>query len=77
MATLLVILRLLPSIIGAVKAAEDFIPIPAQGKAKLDFVLGVVTDVDAEASNLVPQIAAVVGRIVALANLTGVFKKSA
>lgn len=45
MKTLVVILQLIPSIIAAVKAAKQFVPICGQGKAKLDFVLGVIDDV--------------------------------
>ncbi len=77
MGTVLSIIQLIPALIQAVDAAEKFVPIPGAGKAKLDFVLGVITDTYTEAAKLVPQITAVITRIVGLANAAGVFKKAA
>ncbi len=65
MKTLLMILQLLPAIIGAVKAAEELVPLPGQGKAKLDFILGVIADTGADVSAILPVITAIVARIVA------------
>ena len=76
MSTLVSMLQLIPALIKAVQAAEEFVPLPGNGKAKLDFILGTVQDVYADAGKLVPQITAVVTRIVALANTVGIFKSS-
>ena len=76
MKTLILMLQLLPSIIQAVKAAEEFVPLPAQGRAKLDLVLGVISDAYDGAAAIIPQITKVIGRIVEVANSTGIFKKS-
>ena len=73
MGTLIAILQLIPSLIKAVAAAEEFVPIPGAGKAKLDFVLNAITSVYAGATALIPQITAVIAHIVTLANSTGVF----
>lgn len=73
MKTLIFILQLIPSIIEAVKAAEAFIPLPGQGKAKLEFVLGVIQDTYHDAAGIIPIITKVIARIVGLANVTGVF----
>lgn len=77
MKTLIMLLQLIPSIIAAVRAAEDFVPIPGQGKSKLDFVLGVITDVYEGAKDLIPGVIKIISRVVDLGNLTGVFKSSA
>jgi hypothetical protein len=76
MKTLIAILQLIPSIIAAVKAAEEFIPLPGQGQSKLDFILGVITDTYEDAKGLIPTITKIIARIVNLANVTGIFKKS-
>lgn len=76
MNTLILILKLIPSIIAAVKAAEEFVPLPGQGKAKLDMILGIISDVYDDAKSIAPLIAKAVARIVELANAAGVFKKS-
>jgi hypothetical protein len=74
MATLLAILRMLPDLISAIQSVEEFAPLPGNGKAKLDLVLGIITDVYADASKLTPQITVVVARIVAFANALGIFR---
>jgi hypothetical protein len=77
MGTLLAILGLIPSLIKAVQAAEEFAPLPGQGKAKLDLVLGIITDVYSDAAKLIPQITVVVARLVSFANTLGLFGKPA
>lgn len=77
MQTLILILQLIPTLIKAVQAAEEFIPIPGQGKAKLDMILGAITDVYSGASSIIPQITSVITRIVSAANTVGLFKTSA
>jgi hypothetical protein len=74
MSTLISILGLIPNLIKAVQAAEEFAPLAGNGKAKLDLVLGVISDVYADAQKIVPQITAVIARIVAFANALGIFK---
>ena len=74
MSTLISILGLIPNLIKAVQAAEEFAPLAGNGKAKLDLVLGVITDVYADAGKIIPQITAVIARIVAFANALGIFK---
>jgi hypothetical protein len=76
MKTLILILQLVPAIIEAVKAAEAFIPLPGQGKNKLDFVLGVIQDTYADAASIIPIITKVIARVVSLANITGIFTTS-
>jgi len=72
---LFAMLRILPHIIGAVKAAETLIPIPGKGKEKLDIILGVVNDIGGEAVVLIPEIVKTVSRIVEAANRVGAFTK--
>lgn len=76
MKTLLAVIQLLPALIQAVKQVEEFIPIPGQGKAKLEMILGVIDDTYEDARAIMPTIAKVVARIVSLANATGVFRKA-
>lgn len=76
MKTLIAVLQLIPALISAIKAAEEFIPLPGMGQQKLDMVLGVITDTYADASSIIPAVTKAVARIVGLANATGVFKKS-
>jgi len=77
MKTLILMLQLLPAIIQAVRAAEEFIPIGGQGQKKLEFVLGVIEDVYDDAKKIVPLVTKIVARIVSLANATGVFSHQA
>jgi hypothetical protein len=83
---LIAILQLLPAIIGAVQSIEAAVPIPAAGKAKLDLVLGTVTDVynteqaiqkQLPSDKLVPLVTGAITRVVTSFNALGVFKKSA
>ncbi len=86
MATLLAILKLLPVIIAAVQALEVAIPMPSTGKAKLDLVLGMVTDVYSADQSIQKQmpsdqmiaiITSTVSRIVTSFNTLGLFQKKA
>ncbi len=80
-----VILKLFPVILGAVKAVEEAIPLPAQGRKKLDLVLDVLKqafDASAEISQaftwdaLVALVVPMVANIVSLHNELGLFTKS-
>jgi len=85
MNTLLIALRLLPVVLAAVKAVEEAIPLPGQGKKKLDLVLDVIksaydasTDLAKEFSSekLVSLVVPMINQIVALHNALGLFQKS-
>lgn len=85
MNTLLIILRIFPLVLGAVKAVEEAIPLPGQGKRKLDLVLDVIksaydasTDLASSYSwqKLVALVVPMISQIVALHNALGLFQKS-
>ena len=82
----LTILKLFPVVLGAVKAVEESIPLPGEGKKKLDLVLDVVQqayDGSAELSQsfswdkLVAVVVPMIGNIVNLHNDLGLFAKPA
>ena len=85
MSTLVSILNLLPAILAAVQAVEAAVPVPGAGKAKLDLVLGAVSDVyaaDQQLQKAIPgdQLISIVGslvsHVVANFNALGIFHKS-
>jgi hypothetical protein len=85
MNTVLVILKLLPLVLAAVKAVEEAIPLPGQGKRKLDLVLDILRtayeggmDVAREFSweKLVTIVVPMVTKIVDLHNELGLFQKA-
>ena len=85
MNTLLTVLRLLPAVLAAVKAVEEAIPLPGQGKRKLDLVLDVVksgydagTDLSAcfTWEKLVALVVPMIAKIVDLHNALGLFHKT-
>jgi hypothetical protein len=78
-------LKLLPLVLGAVKAVEEAIPLSGQGKLKLDLVLDVIKSAyEASASltkefsfeKLVALVVPMINQIVALHNALGLFQKS-
>ncbi len=86
MTILFTILKLLPVIISSVQAVEAAIPLPSTGKAKLDLVLGTVSDVYTTTQQVTPEVPVglllatvtqVVGRIVGTFNALGIFRKTA
>jgi len=77
MEKLIIILKLLPAIIAAVKAIEEAIPAAGKGAEKLQAVREIIEAVDQAAGTLWPQIASVIATVVGLLNTTGVFKKAA
>jgi hypothetical protein len=86
MATLLAVLKLFPVILAAIQALESAIPLPTAGKAKLDLVLGMVTDVysadqsiqkQLPSDPLIALITATISRVVATLNALGIFNKKA
>ena len=85
MNTLLVILKLLPLVLTAVRAVEEAIPLPGQGKKKLDLVIDVLRtaydggmEVAREFSweKLVTIVVPMIARIVDLHNELGLFQKA-
>ena len=85
MNTLLIILRIFPLVLAAVQAVEQAIPLPGQGKKKLDLVLDVLksaydagTDLSASFSweKLLTVVVPMVGKIVDLHNALGLFQRS-
>ena len=86
MNTLLLIVKIFPLLLAAVKAVEEAIPLPGQGKKKLDLVLDVIksafdasTDLSASFSwpKLVSLVVPMITQIVDLHNALGLFQKSA
>jgi hypothetical protein len=85
MNTLLIILRIFPLVLAAVQAVEQAIPLPGQGKKKLDLVLDVLksaydagTDLSASFSSekLLTVVVPMIAKIVDLHNALGLFQKS-
>ena len=85
MRTLLAILKLFPLVLAAVRAVEEAIPLPGQGKKKLDLVLDILkaayeggSDLAEEFTweKLVTLVVPMVTRIVGLHNELGLFQKS-
>lgn len=77
-------LKLLPLVLSAVKAVEEAIPLPGQGKLKLDLVLDVIKSAyDASTSltkefsfeKLAALVVPMINQIVALHNALGLFQK--
>jgi len=86
MNTLLMILKLFPLVLSAVKAVEEAIPLPGQGKKKLDLVLDVITSAYGASTDLAKQfsfeklvavVVPMIARIVDLHNALGLFQKPA
>lgn len=85
MQTLLTVLKLFPLILSVVRAVEDAIPLPGQGRKKLDLVLDILkTAYDGSSSlavefswdKLVAIVIPMIGKIVDLHNELGLFQKS-
>ena len=85
MNTFLIILKLAPLILSIVRSVEDAIPLPGQGKAKLDLVLDILKTAyegsrslaaDFSWDKLVAIVVPMVGKIVDLHNALGLFQKS-
>ena len=85
MKTLLLIMKLFPLLLSAIQAVEEAIPLPGQGKKKLELVLDVLKSAYDAGDELlrgftwekVVQVAVpIISKIVAVLNELGVFKKS-
>lgn len=86
MQTLIAILKLIPVIITTAQAIEAAIPLPGQGKAKLDLILGTVSEVYASCDSLRKElplekitalVSSITSRVVGLFNALGLFQKPA
>jgi hypothetical protein len=82
---LLIILKIFPLLLAATKAVEEAIPLPGQGKKKLDLILDVIKsayDASAELTSaftwekLLTLVVPMINQIVALQNALGLFQKS-
>jgi hypothetical protein len=83
---LLIVLQMLPLVLDAVRAVEQAIPLPGQGKKKLDLVLDILrtaydggaVDVARDLSwqKLVTIVVPMIARIVDLHNELGLFQKT-
>ena len=75
MEKVMLVLKMLPAIIAAIKAIEEAIPGNGQGEQKLAALRQILELTDGAISNLWPTIEAVVKVLVRTFNDTGVFKK--
>ena len=82
---LFIALRLLPLLLSVVRAVEDAIPLPGQGRKKLDLVLDILKTAydggntlatEFSWDKLVAIVVPMVGKIVDLHNALGLFQKS-
>lgn len=69
------LLKLLPSIITAIKAIEEAIPGKGQGEAKLAAIREILESVSGQVSTLWPFIEKAISVLVSLFNKTGTFTK--
>jgi hypothetical protein len=85
MKTLLLVIKLLPLLLDAVRAVEAAIPLPGQGRKKLDLILDIIKSVydassdlakDVSFEKLVAVVVPMVAKIVDLHNALGLFQKS-
>jgi hypothetical protein len=86
MNALLLVLKLFPLVWSIVRAVEDAIPLPGQGKKKLDLVLDTLKTAYEGSNSLASEfswdkllaiVVPMVGKIVDLHNELGLFQKSA
>ncbi len=73
--TIIAILSLIPTLIAAIRAIEDAIPMSGQGKAKTDMVLQIVEATGEGAKEVLPVLQKAIGIVVGTMNATGAFKK--
>lgn len=75
MQNVILILKLLPAIIEAIKAIENSLPGQTAGEAKLALLREILEAVDQSTQQLWPAISKVVEVLVKAFNTTGVFQK--
>jgi len=71
-----ILLKLVPALIAAIRAIEEAIPGQGKGEAKLAAVREIIEQADETAKGVWPMIAATVGTLVKLMNVTGAFRKA-
>lgn len=71
------ILKLLPAIIEAIKAIEAAVPEGTSGKIKLQAIIDIATQIDANVATIIPQLTSTISVIVGMFNSIGLFKKKA
>jgi len=85
MSTLLIILRIFPLVLAAIRSIEEAVPLPGQGKKKLDLVLDILRTAydggmevakDCSWEKLVTIVVPMITKIVGLHNELGLFQKS-
>lgn len=74
--TIIAILSLIPTLISAVRAIEEAIPMSGQGKAKTEMVLQIVEATGEGAKEMLPVVQKAIGIVVGTLNSVGVFKKA-
>lgn len=72
---ILMVIKLLPALIEAIKVLESALPGVGQGEQKLVALRGILEAIDSNVKDLWPSIEKVVGVLVGVFNNTGVFKK--
>ena len=75
MATLLLVLNLIPALIKAIAAIEEALPVAGAGKEKLGAIKEIITTTYEAGTTAWPVIEKVIGILVGLFNKTGVFAK--
>ena len=72
---ILMVVKLLPALIEAIKVLESALPGVGQGEQKLVALRGILEAIDSNVKDLWPSIEKVVGVLVGVFNNTGTFKK--
>jgi hypothetical protein len=75
MATLVLILNLIPALIKAIAAIEEALPVQGAGKEKLGAIKEIIETTYDAGTTLWPPIERVIGILVGLFNKAGVFNK--
>lgn len=75
LATLTIILNLIPAIITAIKAIEDAIPASGAGKEKLAALRQIIETAYGQSLTIWPILEKTISTLVELMNKTGSFKK--
>jgi hypothetical protein len=75
MATLVLILNLIPALIKAIAAIEEALPVAGAGKEKLGAIKEIITTTYTAGTEIWPTVEKVIGVLVGLFNKTGAFAK--
>ena len=74
MSTLFRVIGYLPAIIKAIKTVEEHTNIPRAGSAKLELVLGLLTDLEPSVAEIKDVVTKIIARVVKFFNDIGEFK---